>query len=169
MSLQAQWISGGRVLKGLLSVDRMPRNSRAYIAGIGYYELHINGQRVGDHVLDPGFTNYDKRVLYSTYDIAPHLRTGRNEVEITLGPGWQAFDGPQIGEGVYHGEDFDATRARSPQQFTLPTIHPKLSAQSFPAITVQGLRPALSLNQLGPGVYVYDFGQNLTGWAEIRL
>ncbi len=114
-SWQAHWISGGRVLKGLLSVDRIPRNSRAHITGIGYYELHINGQRVGDYVLNLGFTNYDKRALYSTYDIAPHLRTGRDEVEITLGDGWQPFDGLQVADGVYYGEDFDATRARSSQ------------------------------------------------------
>lgn len=78
--------------------------ARAYICGLGYYELYINGQRVGDHVLDPNPTNYDKRtirnptypfddktsrrVLYVTYDVTGFLRPGANTVGVMLGNGW---------------------------------------------------------------------------------
>lgn len=62
--------------------------ARVYVSGLGYYELHLNGQKVGDHVLDPGWTSYAKRVLYSTYDVTEQLKQGRNAVGIMLGNGW---------------------------------------------------------------------------------
>ena len=60
----------------------------AYICGLGYYELYLNGKRVGDHVLDPGFTDYDQRVLYVTYDVTGQLLAGVNAVGVILGNGW---------------------------------------------------------------------------------
>ena len=62
--------------------------ARIYVSGLGYYELRLNGEKVGDHVLDPGWTTYSKRVLYSTYDVTDQLKQGRNAVGIMLGDGW---------------------------------------------------------------------------------
>jgi alpha-L-rhamnosidase len=62
--------------------------ARIYVSGLGYYELRLNGNKVGDHVLDPGWTTYSKRVLYSTYDVTDQLKQGRNAVGIMLGDGW---------------------------------------------------------------------------------
>ncbi len=62
--------------------------ARVYISGLGYYELSINGRKVGDHVLDPGWTEYSKTALYVTYDIAPYLMQGTNAVGVMLGSGW---------------------------------------------------------------------------------
>jgi alpha-L-rhamnosidase len=59
----------------------------AYICGLGYYELYLNGQKVGDHVLDPVLSQYDKRVYYVTYDVMEALRTGTNAVGVMLGNG----------------------------------------------------------------------------------
>lgn len=64
------------------------RQARVYVTGLGYYELHLNGRKVGDHVLDPGWTAYGKRVLYSTYDVTDLLREGNNAVGAILGNGW---------------------------------------------------------------------------------
>ncbi|MGB9625060.1 MAG: alpha-L-rhamnosidase N-terminal domain-containing protein, partial [Phycisphaerae bacterium] len=64
------------------------RQARLYISGLGYYELHINGERVGDHVLDPAWTSYAKRVFYSTYDVTALLRKGPNALGVILGNGW---------------------------------------------------------------------------------
>ena len=47
-------------------VDKQIKCARLYISGLGYYEATLNGKRVGEHVLDPGWTSYEKRVLYST-------------------------------------------------------------------------------------------------------
>ena len=62
--------------------------ARVYVSGLGYYELRLNGQHVGDHVLDPGWTTYSKRVLYSTYDVTDQLKRGPNVLGVMLGNGW---------------------------------------------------------------------------------
>src|ERR1035437_9250244 len=62
--------------------------ARVYVSGLGYYELRLNGQRVGDQVLDPGWTTYSKRVLYSTYDVTEQLKRGPNALGVMLGNGW---------------------------------------------------------------------------------
>ena len=64
------------------------RRARLYVTGLGYYEAFLNGARVGDQVLDPGWTMYGKRVFYSTYDVTSQIRQGRNCVGVTLGNGW---------------------------------------------------------------------------------
>lgn len=63
-------------------------SARAYVCGLGYYELRLNGAKVGDHVLDPGWTDYSRRALYATYDVTPLLKPGPNAVGIMLGNGW---------------------------------------------------------------------------------
>ncbi len=69
-------------------LDKKIARARAYVSGLGYYELRLNGERVGDHVLDPGWTGYSKRVLYSTYDVTKQLKRGGNALGIMLGNGW---------------------------------------------------------------------------------
>jgi len=64
------------------------RKARLYVAGLGWYEARLNGERVGDHVLDPAWTNYDKRIFYSTYDVTEQVRAGNNCLGVTLGNGW---------------------------------------------------------------------------------
>jgi len=59
-----------------------------YVSGLGYYEASLNGKKVGDHVLDPGWTNYDKRILYNTFDVTRQLKEGRNCAGVVLGNGW---------------------------------------------------------------------------------
>ncbi len=76
-----------RYLRHEFQVARRVKRATAYIAGLGYYELYLNGQKVGDHVLDPGLTNYDKRVLYATYDVTDRLRPAANAVGVILGNG----------------------------------------------------------------------------------
>jgi alpha-L-rhamnosidase len=66
-------------------------SARAYVSGLGYYELYLNGLKVGDHVLDPAFTRYDRRVLYATYDVTTAVRHGKNAVGAILGNGWYNF------------------------------------------------------------------------------
>ena len=62
--------------------------ARVYVSGLGYYELRLNGRRVGDQVLDPGWTTYSKRVLYSTFDVTDKLKRGQNALGVMLGNGW---------------------------------------------------------------------------------
>ncbi|MGA2585917.1 MAG: family 78 glycoside hydrolase catalytic domain [Candidatus Aminicenantales bacterium] len=60
--------------------------ARTYICGLGFFELVVNGRKVGDHVLDPGQTDYKKTALYVTHDITERLER-RNSVIIVLGNG----------------------------------------------------------------------------------
>ncbi|MGD1894253.1 MAG: family 78 glycoside hydrolase catalytic domain [Cyclobacteriaceae bacterium] len=62
--------------------------ARLYISGLGYYEAELNGEKVGDQVLDPGWTNYGQRVLYSTYDVTDQIQEGKNTIGVALGNGW---------------------------------------------------------------------------------
>ena len=64
------------------------RRARLYLTGLGYYEASVNGQRVGDHALDPGWTKYDRRVFYGTYDVTAQLHAGANCLGVMLGNGW---------------------------------------------------------------------------------
>ena len=76
-------------LRRTFTIDKEIVSARMFICGLGYYELHCNGTRVGDHVLDPGYTRYDRRALYCTYDMTPYLRNGENALGVILGTGWQ--------------------------------------------------------------------------------
>jgi len=62
--------------------------ARAYVTSHGLYEMAINGQRVGDAVLTPGWTSYNKRLQYQTYDVTGLLKRGPNAVGAVLGNGW---------------------------------------------------------------------------------
>jgi len=61
--------------------------ARLYVSGLGYYEASLNGKRVRDQVLDPGWTSYSERALYSTYDVTSQVRRGTNCVGVMLGNG----------------------------------------------------------------------------------
>lgn len=63
-------------------------NAQAYICGLGYYELYLNGEKVGDHVLDPAPSNYDKQAYYVNYNITKQLKQGKNAFGIILGNGF---------------------------------------------------------------------------------
>lgn len=76
------------LLRNSFHVKKHVATARAYISGLGYYKLYLNGSRVGDHELDPGFTEYDKTALYATYDVTESLRAGENAVGVSLGRGY---------------------------------------------------------------------------------
>lgn len=69
------------------SVGRKVVSADLYVCGLGYYEAYLNGRRVGDHVLDPAWTNFHKRAFYVTYDVTGMIRRGGNAIGIMLGRG----------------------------------------------------------------------------------
>lgn len=101
---QATWISDSSALpardEDAYKSDPMPlfrkefkaskkiEAARLYISGLGYYEAYLNGKKVGDNMLDPGWTTYKKQVLYVVHDITAEVRQGNNVVGIMLGNGW---------------------------------------------------------------------------------
>ena len=123
-------------------LDKPVRSARAYVSGLGHYELYLNGRRVGDHVLDPGQTVYRKRTHYVTHDVTELLQPGENVAGMMIGHGWwpetcaawlqlrieyadgttntivtndtwRWATGPIIEERLYHGEVYDARLERT--------------------------------------------------------
>lgn len=217
------WIAGGNQLRKEFKLEGRVVRARAYVTALGYYELRLNGRKVGDHVLDPGWTTYEKRILYSTYDVTSLLRAGANAVGAILGNGWavpparfgppivtkfkspafllqlnieleggksvtvvsdvtwRASRGPILQDSIFDGEVYDA-RLEIPgwdepgfndaKWNAAQAVEPPggvLSAQMMPPIrVVETLVPREMMNP-APGVYVFDLGQNISGWAQLRV
>ena len=64
------------------------RRATAYVTAHGIYEAYINGSRVGNCYLTPGWTSYGKRLQYQAFDVTAMLRKGRNAVGVVVAPGW---------------------------------------------------------------------------------
>ncbi|MGH9325316.1 MAG: family 78 glycoside hydrolase catalytic domain [Terriglobia bacterium] len=218
---KGEWIGGGGELRKSFRLPASVVRARVYITALGYYELHINGQRIGDDVLDPAFTTYPKRVLYSTYDVTPDLTQGANAVGAMLGGGWATLSpphsfqgyyskpallfqmnvelaggktftlasdaswkstaGPIVSDSVYNGEIYDARREtpgwdragfndsawRSAR--IMPGTRGAISTEMMPPIRVVDEIVPRSITDPKPGVYVFDMGQNMSGWARLRV
>jgi len=216
----SRWIGGDGLLRKEFNLPAKVIRARAYITALGYYELHINGKKIGDSVLDPAWTDYPKRVLYSTYDVTSDLKEGPTVVGVMLGggfatqrthdippyykapallfqmnieleggrvvrissdPSWKRAPGPIVRNSVYDGEVFDARLEKPgwdqagfddsgwgparPDKGTEGAI----SAEMMPPIRVEKTLAPQSMTNPEPGVYVYDFGQNFAGWAQLRV
>ncbi|HET9276829.1 MAG TPA: family 78 glycoside hydrolase catalytic domain, partial [Flavitalea sp.] len=101
---KAKWIGDGSVqfekdedfyhddpmplFKKAFHMNKKIISARLYVSGLGYYEAYLNGKKVGDRMLEPGFTSYRKQALYSTYDITGQLKKGKNIIGLMLGNGW---------------------------------------------------------------------------------
>jgi alpha-L-rhamnosidase len=197
--------------------------ARAYVTSHGLYEMHLNGRRVGDQLFTPGWTSYNKRLQYQTYDVTPLLKAGRNAVGVLLGngwyrgdlawdgrrniygdrlavlaqieitykdgrkevirsdEGWKASTGPILMSEIYNGETYDARlekagwtvpgfddRAWSPVK-TAAHGKDRLVAPAGPPVRrIEEIRPIKVLTTPA-GDTVVDMGQNMVGWARLRV
>ncbi|KAF2646080.1 hypothetical protein P280DRAFT_439794 [Massarina eburnea CBS 473.64] len=71
-------------------VNSTVASARLYITAFGLYVAEINGNRVGDHVLAPGYHSYNNRLVYDTYDVTELVTNGGNAIGVTVGEGWYA-------------------------------------------------------------------------------
>ncbi len=76
-----------RMLRREFDAPKQIRRATVYASGLGFFDLYLNGARVGDHLMDPALTNYSKLILYVTFDVTRQLREGRNAVGAVLGNG----------------------------------------------------------------------------------
>ena len=90
-------------LRKTVTLPQVPANATIYVCALGYYELHVNGHKVGLDVLSPAVSDYGKRGLYLTHDITPYLVQGENCIGLWLGRGWAlgvlkntGNDGPMV-------------------------------------------------------------------------
>jgi len=75
-------------LRKEVNLSESPVRATAYVCGLGHFEFSINGKKVGDFLLDPAYTDYDKRVGYQVFDVTSVLVRGRNALGVVLGNGW---------------------------------------------------------------------------------
>ena len=99
---QAQWIGlkGGdetlardpartrlpaRMLRREFDASKKIRRATVYAVGLGFFDLYLNGARVGDHIMDPALTEYNKLILYVTFDVTHQIREGANALGVGAG------------------------------------------------------------------------------------
>jgi alpha-L-rhamnosidase len=83
------WIPDSvKALRHTFDASRPVKSARLYATALGAYELFLNGKRVGDDVLAPGWTDYRQHVKYQTYDVTAQLVSGENMIAAALAPGW---------------------------------------------------------------------------------
>ncbi|TAL67774.1 MAG: alpha-L-rhamnosidase [Bacteroidetes bacterium] len=70
------------------SITKSISSARVYVTSHGFYELHLNGKKVGDQVLTPGWTSYGKRLQYQVFDVTNMIINGNNAIGAVLGDGW---------------------------------------------------------------------------------
>ena len=93
---RGSWISDGDDInkkpapyfRKVFTAGKTIKSARAYVAAAGLYELYLNGNKIGNHRLDPMYTRFDRRTLYVSYDITANLQPGNNAVGVLLGNGW---------------------------------------------------------------------------------
>ncbi len=185
--------------------EKPVKKAKLKVSAIGNYAAYINGKRVGKSILAPGWTSYDNRVLYQTYDVTEMLEK-KNKLEIGAGQGWAGrhYDGKAVNPTViawldvtftdgtsdriitdtdwdvytsevtrtalYHGETIDKT-AKIKRIGAAVTAKPKarLEAQDGEDIVeVERIAP-IKLIRTPKGEAVIDFGQNMTGYVEVKI
>jgi alpha-L-rhamnosidase len=108
----AQWIgapffggprttSPAPYLRKEFTLQRQFITARLYATAIGLYECHLNGIRVGEALLTPGWTDYSRRIQYQAYDVTELLRSGANAFGVILGDGWGVGHIARLGRQHY--------------------------------------------------------------------
>ncbi len=102
------WIGDGRSIdhkeapyfRKTFDSSKAIKSARAYIAVAGLYELYINGEKIGNHRLDPLYSRFDRRNYYVTYDVTDNMKSGKNAIGVLLGNGW--YNHQSIGVWNFH-------------------------------------------------------------------
>ena len=198
-------------------------HARLYASAFGVYEILINGSKAGRDVLAPGFTDYEKRVLFQTYDVTDLVREGENVIGAIVGGGWctaalggragacgfepprvmlqlevalrdgslytvvsdeswTSHAGPLLEAHLYDGERYDArqdmpgwaTPSYEARDWQPVQQYDKEKERDLVSDPGPPIRPTDDLEPVGVaeptrGAYVFDFGQNIVGWARIAV
>ena len=84
-------------------VTQAVTRATVYVTALGTYELHLNGEKVGNDVMTPGWSDFNKRVYYQTYDVTGMVQPGTNAIGAILGDGWYASDLAYLGYRQFYG------------------------------------------------------------------
>ncbi|MCG8318110.1 MAG: glycoside hydrolase family 78 protein [Cytophagales bacterium] len=134
-------------------------HATVYVTAHGLYEAELNGKRIGDEYLTPGWTSYNKRLQYQVYDVTDMLNNGTNAVGVTLGSGW--YRGFLVwGDKKNHYGDDIALLFQINIQYTDGTEKTIISDNTWKTST----GPILS-SEIYHGE-TYDSRKEMTGWSS---
>ena len=105
---QGAWIGDGHGIdykpapyfRKVFQAKKKIKSARAYLVAAGLFELYLNGEKVGNHRLDPLYTRFDRKNFYLTFDVTAHLQEGKNAIGVLLGNGW--FNHQSIATWNFH-------------------------------------------------------------------
>ena len=107
------WPTGPvKILRRAFRLNSPLVSARLYATALGAYQFQINGQRVGDQVLAPGWTDYRARVFYQVYDVTADLKAGDNAIGAYLAPAWYTTPLMWLGQGYNYGDTPPALKAQ---------------------------------------------------------
>ena len=198
------------------------KSAKVYVTSLGLYELYLNGKKVGNDLFTPGYTTYNHRLQYQTYDVTQMLQKD-NAIGAIVGDGWyrgnigwkgdyafygkqlslltqlkieytdgttetivsdgdwKASYGPILESDMYNGEKYDARLEMDgwanpkfdDSKWTKVEIleHPKnilVAPQGPPVKAIEEIKP-IELITTPKGETVLDLGQNIAGWARMKV
>lgn len=206
-------------------VGRPVSRARIAICGLGFSELRLDGEKVGDDVLTPTPSQFDRRAFYVTHDVTDRLTEGRHAIGVMLGngwyncstpeiwhfdkatwrdrpklllqldityddgttavigtgPGWRLGEGPIRFDALRNGETYDARHelpgwdtpgyddAQWQPAGVLAGPGGELEPLAGPPCRVADTLTPVDCWSLSPGTAVYDLGQSIAGWTQLRL
>ena len=231
---QAKWIGAdwehgaAPVFRHSFDIRKKVAQAKLFVTALGFYEVTINGKRVGDDYLVPNISNANKRpklsteflaipdnfrdyrVFYLAYDVTTHLRKGENQIQSLLGEGmynavshwiapfgqnaflcqleitykdgtkdriitdenWELAESPIVMNGVYAGEIYDATKAKTPMKWRKVSLMEapagQLSAQTAPSDKITETLDPVSIEKQEDGSFEVDFGKEISGWIHLK-
>ncbi len=162
------WISDGKDIdfrpapyfRKEISLDKQIALARAYVTAAGLFELSINGEKVGDHMLDPLYTRFDRRNLYVTFDVTGMLNKGNNALGLTLGNGW--YNHQSMGVWNFHNAPW---RNRPSASMALVVTYTDGSTDRF--VTDSSWKTTTDGSLIANSIYTgeqYDAQKEKTGW-----
>jgi alpha-L-rhamnosidase len=148
-------------LRRAFRIDKPIARARLYITALGLYEVRINGEKVGDHVLAPDWTDYGKRVEYQVYDVTGRVKQGANALGVLVANGW--YSG-HIGNGGFQKwGKIPALCAQLEITFDDGTVERVVTDETWKAHR----SPLVSTDfMLGES---YDAREELSGWDQPSL
>lgn len=203
-------------------VEGKLHRARIYASAKGLYKLTIDGKPVGKDLFAPGWTDYNKRVQYRSYDVTKFMTKGRHTIGVMLADGWYAghvgwgaggeyghypmalvqleltninplrqtfasneewkcTTGPIRTSDLMMGEDYDARKemigwdkpgfddSKWLKSYAEPVGRLPLVPQPDEPVEVWNELPTKSVSQPKRGTYVFDLGQNMVGWARLKV
>ncbi len=154
-----------------VQLSSKPGKATLFVASVGYHEVYVNGERIGDDVLAPAVTDHTKRARYVAYDIAHKLRRGKNVIGIWLGTSWSIFPGY-----ILH-DDRPLTPIVSAQVAIYSNRHPGVGEAPVATVSTDGTwKTHPSPNRLlgkwdfgNMGGEIWDDRQAVPGWNARNL